>query len=90
MTIPLFSGILAEELNVYSLSKQGWNVLEEKKYIDERPGLKPYKNLRRDVQVIQYRLERGEEVVFCRVEYDSQQDKILEFCTPKPVKALEE
>ena len=73
-------GIPSGELHVYSFSRQGWHVLEKKSFVDSRPGLKPYKNLRRDVQVVQYRLQRDEELLFCRVEYDSQQDTIREYC----------
>ena len=70
------------ELYIYRLSRQGWNVWEKKSFVDKRPGLKPYQNLKRDVQVVLYRLQRGKEVIFCKVEYDSQRDKIIENCTP--------
>ena len=90
MPLPLSGGIPSGELHVYSLSRQGWQVLETKSFVDSRPGLKPYQNLRRDVQVVQYRVQRGEEVLFCRVEYDSQQDTIREYCTSIDEKATEQ
>ena len=90
MPMPLPGGIPSGELHVYSLSRQGWHVLEKKSFVDRRPGQKPYQNLRRDVQVVQYRLQRGEEVLFCRVEYDSQQDTIREYCASTSEKAAEQ
>jgi len=74
----------AEELRVHQLVQQGWQVQEEESFIDQRPGLEPYQNLRRDVQAVLYRLRRGEDVLFCRVEYDSQQDTIRESCASSP------
>ena len=90
MPKPLPGGIPSGELHVYSLSRQGWHVLEKISFVDRRPGLKPYQNLRRDVQVVQYRIQRGEEVLFCRVEYDSQQDTIREYCASTAEKAAEQ
>ena len=75
-----FTSSRAEQLRVSQLTQQGWQIQEKKSFIDRRPGLKPYQNLRRDVQVVLYRLKRGEEVLYCRVEYDSQQDTIKERC----------
>jgi hypothetical protein len=37
--------------------------------------------LKRDVQVVLYRLHRQQQELFCRVEYDSQQDTISEMCS---------
>ena len=65
---------------IHQLIQQGWRIQEKESFIDKRPGLKPYQNLRRDVQVVLYRLKRGGDVLFCRVEYDSQQDTIREVC----------
>ena len=61
--------------------KQGWKVEEMKSFVESRPGKRPYQMLKRDVQVVLYRLHRQEQELFCRVEYDSQQDTIREMCS---------
>ena len=61
--------------------KQGWKVEEMKSFVERRPGKRPYQMLKRDVQVVLYRLHRQEQELFCRVEYDSQQDTIREMCS---------
>ena len=67
---------------------QGWKVEEMKSFVESRPGKRPYQMLRRDVQIVLYRLHRQEQELFCRVEYDSQQDTIREMCS-KDEKSLE-
>ena len=68
--------------------KQGWKVEEKKRFVERRPGKRPYQMLKRDVQVVLYRLHRQQQELFCRVEYDSQQDTIREMCS-KTEKSLE-
>ena len=65
---------------VIELKRQGWKVTETHSSVEARPGIKPYQNLKRVVQVVKYRLNKGTEVLFCVVEYDSQLDTIREFC----------
>ena len=60
---------------------QGWKVEEMKSFVESRPGKRPYQMLKRDVQVVLYRLHRQKQELFCRVEYDSQQDTIREMCS---------
>ena len=60
---------------------QGWKVEEKKSFVENRPGKGPYQMLKRDVQVVLYRLHRQEQELFCRGEYDSQQDTIREMCS---------
>ena len=60
---------------------QGWKVEEMKSFVESRPGKRPYQMLKRDVQVVLYRLLRQQQELFCRVEYDSQQDTIREMCS---------
>ena len=61
--------------------QQGWKVEEKKSFVESRPGKRPYQMLKRDVQVVLYRLHRQQQELFCRVEYDSQQDTIWEMCS---------
>ena len=79
-TALLCTSSLAEETRVHQLLEQGWKIEEKESFIDKRPGLKPYQNLKRDVQVVLYRLKRGQDILFCRVEYDSQKDTVREAC----------
>ena len=65
---------------VIELKRQGWKVTETHSSVEARPGIKPYQNLKRVVQVVKYRLNKGTEVLFCVVEYDSQWDTISESC----------
>ena len=65
---------------VIVLKRQGWKVTETHSSVEARPGIKPYQNLKRVVQVVKYRLNKGTEVLFCVVEYDSQWDTIRESC----------
>ena len=65
---------------VIELKRQGWKVTETHSSVEARPGIKPYQNLKRVVQVVEYRLNKGTKVLFCVVEYDSQWDTIRESC----------
>ena len=95
----LFSGLFNWQLllantaplqaEIIELKQQGWKVTETRSSVEERPGIKPYQNLKRVVQVVKYRLNKGTEVLFCVVEYDSQWDTILESCANSLQKAEE-
>ena len=74
--------------SMFQFRQQGWKVEEKKSYVESRPGKRPYQMLKRDVQIVLYRLHRQEQELFCRVEYDSQQDSIREMCS-KDEKSLE-
>ena len=67
--------------SMIQLRQQGWKVEEMKSFVERRPGKRPYQMLKRDVQVVLYRLHRQEQELFCRVEYDSQQDTIRDMCS---------
>ena len=74
--------------SIIQLRQQGWKVEEKKRFVESRPGKRPYQMLKRDVQVVLYRLHRQKQELYCRVEYDSQQDTISEMCS-KDEKSLE-
>ena len=65
---------------VIELKRHGWKVTEIHSSVEARPGIKPYQNLKRVFQVVKYRLNKGTEVLFCAVEYDSQLDTSSESC----------
>ena len=81
--MPLLAWSMNQVLKDYmiQLRQQGWKVEEMKSFVERRPGKRPYQMLKRDVQVVLYRLHRQQQELFCRVEYDSQQDTIREMCS---------
>ena len=76
--------------NVLELKRQGWEVIEKQSHVESRLGLKPYQNLKREVQVVKYRLSKNEQFYFCFVEYDSQLDTIRGSCADGEKEAREQ
>ena len=74
---------------VIKIKRLGWKVTEIHSSVEGRPGIKPYKNLKRVVQIVRYRLNKGTEILFCIVEYDSQRDTIRESCAESIQQAKE-
>tara|TARA_Y100001970_G_scaffold225626_1_gene278640 strand:+ start:722 stop:1051 length:330 start_codon:yes stop_codon:yes gene_type:complete len=68
--------------DIFKLKTQGWKVVEKQNKIESRNGIKPYQNLKRVVQVVKYKLKKGENILYCILEYDSQLDKLIDFCDP--------
>ena len=68
------------QAEVIELKRQGWKVTETHRSVEARAGIKPYQNVKRVVQVVKYRLNKGTEVLYCVVEYDSQWDTMRESC----------
>ena len=68
------------QAEIIELKRQGWEITETHSRVEARSGVKPYQNLKRVVQLVKYRLNKGKEVFFCVVEYDSQWDSIRESC----------
>ena len=85
----IFATDSKEIQNVLELKRQGWEVIEKQSRVESRPGLKPYRNLKREVQVVKYRLSKNEQFYFCLVEYDSQLDTIRESCADNEEKTEE-
>ena len=69
-----------ETRKILELKRQGWEVVEKQSNIEKRPGIKPYENLERLVQVVKYKLSKDKKVLFCILEYDSQLDRIMTEC----------
>ena len=61
--------------------QQGWKVEEKKNFVESRPRKRLYQMLKRDVKVVLYRLHLQQQELFCRFEYDSQQETIREMCS---------
>jgi len=85
--LQIYANDSTETHNVLEFKRQGWEVFEKQSRLESRPGLKPYENLKREVQVVKYRLRKGAKFSFCLVEYDSQLDTIREFCAESEEKA---
>ena len=85
----IFANDSKEIQNVLELNRQGWEVIEKQSLVESRPGLKPYQNLKRVVQVVKYRLRKNEQFYFCLVEYDSQLDTIRGSCADGEKEARE-
>ena len=85
----IFANDSKEIQNVLELKRQGWEVIEKQSRVESRPGLKPYQNLKREVQVVKYRLSKNEQFYFCLVEYDSQLDTIRGSCADGEKEARE-
>ena len=68
----------SNSLTVYDLKKDGWWVVEKKSYVKVRPGEHSYSNLKRYVQVVVYILQKAEKQQKCIMEYDSQNDTLIE------------
>ncbi len=85
----IFANDSKEIQNVLELKREGWEVIEKKSRVESRPGLKPYQNLNREVQVVKYWLSKNEQVYFCLVEYDSQLDTIRGSCADDEKEARE-
>ena len=88
--MPLLAWSMNQESkeSMIQFKQQGWKVEQKKSFVESRPGKRPYQMLKRDVQVVLYRLHRQQQELFCRVEYDSQKDTIREMCS-KDEKSLE-
>ena len=54
--------------------------MEKKSYVKVRPGEHSYSNLKRYVQVVVYILQKAEKQQKCIMEYDSQNDTLIEEC----------
>jgi hypothetical protein len=67
---------------IANLQAAGWTVVSRTEEKKELPGIAPYQNLTRVVQVVHYRLTKGDEVMVCEATYDSQRDRYDETCRP--------
>lgn len=65
---------------IADLQANGWKVIEKKEEKKELPGLPPYENLTRVVQIVHYKLEKGAALMICQATYDSQRDRYDESC----------
>jgi len=66
-----------------SLQEQGWRLIDKHERQEKHPGIAPYENLTRILQITTLVLEKDGKRQTCRMIYDSQRDNISETCTAK-------
>ena len=69
-----------ENVGVYELTQQGWQIIARADRRELRAGEAPYEALTRVVLVSEYQLQKGEEKIICTLVYDSQKDAQTEAC----------
>lgn len=72
----------AEQPGVAGLRDQGWRVVSTAERRETRPGVAPYENLTRVIQITTYVLDKDGRRMTCEMAYDSQRDRIDETCRP--------
>ena len=75
--------IAAKEISVAGLRTAGWSVVSKEESRRSLPGVTPYENLTRVIQVTTFVLKKGADQTVCEMAYDSQRDRIDETCTSK-------
>ena len=73
----------AGEATVAELREQGWRVVEKTSHQEKHPGIAPYENLTRVLQVSTFVLAFNGKRQTCRMVYDSQRDNLSETCVPE-------
>jgi hypothetical protein len=75
-----FQSALGQSVGVYALTQAGWQVVKQVEKHEIRSGVSPYAGLARVVSITEYHLEKEGQMMFCRLSYDSQQDRQEERC----------
>jgi len=65
---------------IISLQSEGWVIVKKTAEQKTLPGVPPYQDLKRIVQIVRYRLEKGDAMMTCETAYDSQLDRFEENC----------
>lgn len=71
---------LGQSVGVYALTQAGWQIVKQVEKNEIRSGVSPYTGLARVVSITEYHLEKEGKMMFCRLSYDSQQDRQEERC----------
>ena len=75
-----FQSALGQSVGVYALTQAGWQIVKQGEKNEIRSGVSPYTGLARVVSITEYHLEKEGKMMFCRLSYDSQQDRQEERC----------
>ncbi|MBC8451702.1 MAG: hypothetical protein H8D70_00585 [Rhodospirillaceae bacterium] len=65
---------------IISLQSEGWVIVKKTAEQKTLPGVAPYQDLKRVVQIVRYRLKKGDATMMCETAYDSQLDHFEESC----------
>jgi len=65
---------------INSLQSDGWMIVDKTEERQTLPGIAPYQDLKRIVQIVRYRLQKGTAIMACETTYDSQRDHYKENC----------
>ena len=65
---------------ITALQAKGWVMIHKSEQIKQFPGQRPYKDLIREVQIVNYKFQKGNELMDCTINYDSQRDTYNEIC----------
>ena len=69
-------------LSTNYLISNGWTIIEKSEGQELLPGVAPYQDLKRILQITHYRLQKGTALMKCKTAYDSQLDQFEESCLP--------
>ena len=68
-------------MSLIELQSAGWAVVEKTEALKRVPGVAPYQNLERVIQMVNYRLSRNGAEIRSKTAYDSQRDHYEETCS---------
>ena len=80
--LPILSGPLsaADTTKLTDLRNQGWQVVSKREHQKKLPGVAPYENLTRVIQITTFVMSKDGKQMTCDMAYDSQRDRITETC----------
>ncbi|MEC9185869.1 MAG: hypothetical protein VX930_16480 [Pseudomonadota bacterium] len=68
-------------MSLIELQSAGWAVVEKTDAQKRVPGIAPYQNLERLIQMVNYRLSRNSAEIRSKTAYDSQRNHYEETCS---------
>ena len=68
-------------MSLIELQSAGWAVVEKTDAQKRVPGIAPYQNLERVIQMVNYRLSRNSAEIHSKTAYDSQRNHHEETCS---------
>ena len=74
-------GTAVQPTSTNDLLTDGWTIVQKSEEQRALPGMAPYQNLTRIVQITRYHLRKGNARMTCETTYDSQRDHFEERCT---------
>jgi hypothetical protein len=69
-----------EGVRTRDLTQSGWEIIEKSANTLRKPGIAPYQNATRVIEVTTYKLAKGPGRYTCKIAYDRQRDQFEESC----------